>query len=328
MKAAPAPLLSAHVTESIKEELLDTVRAAQLSRTSEDAVLTALGGPTRVLPEGKANLCAALTYLSYVSVAREEPLRIIPGVVAMEMLMAAGDLIDDIQDDEAGPPEDHGSLGQALETLAFLLKLSHSAVLKAIDRGVPAKRVLRALRVFDQLGVQALKGQALDINLESRPNVSVEDCLNVSRLKSASLVKCAAELGAAFATEDSDKIELYAQLGWHFGLMMQLMNDIAAVWPGGPEKSDLRLRKKTLPVAFALNLPNGCGQHAGVVQSYYANGAASGTSEEDVKSALWSCGAIHYTWVMAATEKAKVERVGQALSRGTFDDWPLARLLT
>jgi geranylgeranyl pyrophosphate synthase len=327
LTAEPAPLLAPHVTSAIRNELLDIVRSARLSSSLQDAVLKALSGPTRVLPEGKPSACAALTLGSHSSAACEESLQAVPLIAAMEILTATGDFIDDIQDDEAAPPDDRRSVGQALEIVAVLLILCHSAIQRAAETGVPGGRVLRALRRLDELGVDALRGQTQDMDLEDRTSVSVEESLNASGLKSASLTRCAAELGASLGTDDTAEIELYGRFGWHFGMTKQLMNDVAAVWPGARDKSDLRLRKKTLPVVFALNLPGDSSRHARAVRAYHADAGDSDISEEEVKLALWRCGAIHYTWIVAATEKAKAQRIGRTLSAVSPGDWPLGRLL-
>ena len=320
-------MLATDVTHSIGDELLDVVRTARLSRGQEDAVLKALSGPTRVLPEGKANGCAALTLRSYSSVARTESDYVIPAVAAMEMLVAAGDVIDDIQDDESELPRDRHSIGAVLETVSLLLMLCHSAIHRVAEAGAPPDRVLRAFRCLDKLGIDALKGQTQDMDLEDRSNVSVEESLSASALKSASLTRCAAELGASLGTDNSAEIDLYGRFGWHFGLTKQLVNDVAAVWPGGQEKSDLRLGKKTLPVVFALSLHPNSSPHASVVRSYHYGKDDSRISEEEVKLALWRCGAIHYTWIIAARERARAERIGQTLSAKSPGDWPLGQLL-
>ena len=262
------PLLPVQVPRSVRRELLEIVRSAHLSTSSEHAILKALSGPTRVLPEGKPGLCAALTFLSYSSVAKEESLNVVPAVAAMEMLVAAGDVIDDIQDGESDLTADRHALGQVLETVSLLLMSCHSAIASLADRGVPHSRVFRGLRVLNSQGVSAMRGQSLDITFETRRDVSLKDSLDISRLKSASLTRCAAELGASVGTDDDDDIHLCAQFGLHFGLFLQLINDVAAVWPGASDKSDIRLRKKTLPVVFALSLPQKCSRHADEVRQY------------------------------------------------------------
>ena len=320
--------LPREVAGSIRDELLNTVGAARLSEELKKTVLDALSGPTRILPEGKPNLCAALTTLSYVSASRRDASEVVPAAAAMEMLMAAGDLMDDLQDGEADLPKDRGSLGRVLETVVTLLTLCRVEVNGAVDRGIPARRVLRGGRVLDAITVDSLRGQALDMALEERADVSVGESLDVSRQKSGSLTRGAAELGASLGTDDLAQIELFAEFGRHFGLMMQLMNDIAAIWPGGPANTDLRLRKKTLPIAFALNVPERSSRYAREVRSYYYGPEdASSMSEEQIRSALWRCGATHYAWIVAAREKARAERIGRELAGGDLEGWPLARLL-
>ena len=322
------PFLSSEVTQTLKSELLTTVQAAHLGSGLGDAVLEALSGPTRVLPEGKASPCAALTFASYASVARGGSIAVIPAVAAMEMLLAAGDLIDDIQDGEAPLPADRHSAGLVLEAVSALLMLCCAAITRSTDRGVAQSRVLRALDILQGLSLAALRGQALDMRLEGRADVTVEDSLGASQLKSASLTRCAAELGAALGSDKPEEIELYARFGWHFGIVTQLMNDIAAVWPGGPDKSDLRLGKKTLPIVFALNLPRDSSRHTEIVRAYYDADREAPPTDDEVKWALWRCGAIHYTWLVAASEKAKAASICRTLYRDSSQrDGPLAKLL-
>ena len=323
----PAGLLPIDLPRSIGDEILDTVHDARLSGPLEEAVLEALSGEARVLPEGKANGCVALTFATHSRATHEESLQVVPVAAAMEMLMAAGDIIDDVQDDEAELPSDRRSFGRVLETVSMLLMLSHSAAQRAVLRGTPPDRVLKALRCLDEWGVAALRGQTQDVELEERARVSVQESMSVTALKSASLARCAAEMGASLATDDTDEIDLYGRFGWHLGLTQQLMNDVAAVWPGAPVKSDLRLGKKTLPVVFALSLRPGHSRHAQVVRSHHDEGSRSQTSEEEVKQALWRCGAIHYTWIVAAREKAKAAHIGDILAAESPGEWPLARLL-
>ena len=261
VQATAPPVLSSEVTQTLKSELLATVQAARLGPELADAVLEALSGPTRVLPEGKASPSAALTFAAYTSVARGRSIAAVPAAAAMEMLLAAGDLIDDIQDGEAPLPDDRHSAGLVLEAVSALLMLCCAAMTRSTDRGVAQSRVLRGLDILQGLSLDALRGQALDMGLERRGDVTLEDSLEASQLKSASLTRCAAELGAALGSDETEEIELYARFGWHFGIVTQLMNDIAAVWPGGSDKSDIRLGKKTLPIVFALSLPRDSSRH-------------------------------------------------------------------
>ena len=104
MEVEGTALLSREITQLIRDETLGVVRSAKLGQTLEDSVLTALSGPTRVLPEGKTNLCSAPTFLSHSSAAQKASCRVVPAIAAMEFLVAAGDVVDDIEDDDVPTP--------------------------------------------------------------------------------------------------------------------------------------------------------------------------------------------------------------------------------
>ena len=264
-------MLSTQTAEAVRNEIVGIVESADLGTGLRTSVLDALGGKTRVLPEGKPNMCSALTVLSHASAGGQDLSEVVPVVAAIEMLIAAGDVVDDLQDDELPLPEHRRDLGQTMETVCSLLMLCHTAIGRLSETDMPPTRVLRLYKIIDKLAVDALRGQALDMAFESQSEVSVEAALNATSLKSASSVRCAAELGATAGTGDEDTVLLHARFGWHFGMTLQLMNDIQAVWPGGTPKSDLRLKKKTLPVAFALNLTDDgeTQRHSKTVKQYY-----------------------------------------------------------
>ncbi|PKB71085.1 MAG: hypothetical protein BZY87_07490 [SAR202 cluster bacterium Io17-Chloro-G6] len=320
-------MLSAQTSELIRDEIVEIVSLADLGTGLRTSVLDALGGKTRVLPEGKPNLCSALILRSHVCAGGKDVSEVVPVVAAMEMLLAAYDVVDDLEDDELPLPDNRRDLGQILETVCSLLMLCHTSIGRLSSADMPPARVLRLYQVIDKLGADALGGQSLDMAFELLTDVSVESALNASSLKSASLVRCAAELGAAAGTGDEDTIRLHAHFGWHFGLVLQLMNDISAVWPGGSKKSDLRLKKKTLPMAFALNLTE-MGkdhQHSRIVKRYFDGDTA--VSEDDVKFALWRCGAIHYTWIVAGTAKARAGAIVRMLDQSRCNTTELVELL-
>jgi hypothetical protein len=100
------------VSDAIGDEILGSIRRLKLSELSETSVIKALGGRSRVLPEGKPTPCAAMTYLAYISAGGESPEEVVPVAAAMEMLMAAYDVIDDIQDDEEPLPADRHAFGR------------------------------------------------------------------------------------------------------------------------------------------------------------------------------------------------------------------------
>ncbi|MFB0632992.1 polyprenyl synthetase family protein [Streptomyces sp. AB3(2024)] len=102
-----------------------------------------------------------------------------------------------------------------------------------------------------------IDGQAQDISYEHRESVSVEECLEMEGNKTGALLACAVSIGAVLGGADdrtADKLEEY---GYHLGLAFQAVDDLLGIW-GDPEAtgkqtwSDLRQRKKSLPVVAAL----------------------------------------------------------------------------
>ncbi|MEV7611798.1 polyprenyl synthetase family protein [Streptomyces sp. NPDC089799] len=181
----------------------------------------------------------------------------VPGAVAVELVHNFSLLHDDLMDgDEQRRHRDtvwkvHGPaqailVGDALFALAneVLLELGTTEGARAAHRLTIASRKL-------------IDGQAQDISYEHRERVSVEECLEMEGNKTGALLACAVSIGAVLGGADdrtADKLEEY---GYHLGLAFQAVDDLLGIW-GDPEStgkqtwSDLRQRKKSLPVVAAL----------------------------------------------------------------------------
>ena len=138
-------MLPGYVVDAVKRELWDVVRSATLTQKSERAIVGHLSGPDRVLPEGKANLCTAVTLMSYASAAQSTSLVAVPAVAAMEILAATGDLVDDIQDGDIDLMEDRRSVGRAVGNVSLLIMLVHLALSRLTDTGVNPARIVKGL---------------------------------------------------------------------------------------------------------------------------------------------------------------------------------------
>ncbi|MET9635043.1 polyprenyl synthetase family protein [Streptomyces virginiae] len=181
----------------------------------------------------------------------------IPGAVAVELVHNFSLLHDDLMDgDEQRRHRDtvwkvHGPalailVGDALFALANEILLE----LGTVEAGRATRRLTTASR-------KLIDGQAQDISYEHRERVSVEECLEMEGNKTGALLACAVSIGAVLGGADdrtADKLEEY---GYHLGLAFQAVDDLLGIW-GDPEStgkqtwSDLRQRKKSLPVVAAL----------------------------------------------------------------------------
>ncbi|WP_198422524.1 polyprenyl synthetase family protein [Streptomyces sp. QHH-9511] len=181
----------------------------------------------------------------------------VPGAVAVELVHNFSLLHDDLMDgDEQRRHRDtvwkvHGPaqailVGDALFALANELLLE----LGTVEAGRATRRLTTATR-------KLIDGQAQDISYEHRERVAVEECLEMEGNKTGALLACAVSIGAVLGGADdrtADKLEEY---GYHLGLAFQAVDDLLGIW-GDPEStgkqtwSDLRQRKKSLPVVAAL----------------------------------------------------------------------------
>ncbi|NEB81239.1 polyprenyl synthetase family protein [Streptomyces sp. SID14478] len=181
----------------------------------------------------------------------------VPGAVAVELVHNFSLLHDDLMDgDEQRRHRDtvwkvHGPaqailVGDALFALANEMLLE----LATVDAGRATRRLTTATRAL-------IDGQAQDISYEHRERVSVVECLEMEGNKTGALLACASSIGAVLGGADDATADALEKYGYHLGLAFQAVDDLLGIW-GDPEStgkqtwSDLRQRKKSLPVVAAL----------------------------------------------------------------------------
>ncbi|HWD07693.1 MAG TPA: polyprenyl synthetase family protein [Actinomycetota bacterium] len=104
---------------------------------------------------------------------------------------------------------------------------------------------------------ELVRGQQADLSFEHRFDVSMEECLDMCQAKTGALLSCAAAIGVILVEGNGARSAGLASFGLHLGLAFQAVDDLLGTWgepasTGKPVGNDLRQRKKTLPVVFAL----------------------------------------------------------------------------
>lgn len=223
--------------------------------------------------------------------------RAIPAAAAMEVFIAALDLLDDLQDGDPNPVVSRCGPAQAMNVSTGLLMLAQRLLLRLLDWDVGAETVVAVSGELASAAMTVGGGQHLDLLYESRPAVSEDEALDVISRKSATLISCACRIGARLGTEDQAVIDLLGRFGWHAGMAAQLLNDLRDVAPGHASKSDVRRRKKTLPLVAAT--------------AYGVSLEVAPTSDGDaaLREALAGSGALHYTWVVADMHRQEAARL-------------------
>ncbi|HTW03226.1 MAG TPA: polyprenyl synthetase family protein [Streptosporangiaceae bacterium] len=222
----------------------------------------------RSAPAGKA-LRPALALLS-ARAAGAAPERGVPAAAAVEFVHNFSLLHDDIMDGDTERRHRPTAwtvygVGAAILAGDALLVLAQDLLLEnAAPQGLWASRCLSA-------AVQRLiAGQGADLAFERRDNVTLDECQQMAGDKTAALMACACSIGAIYVGAPAELAMGLAGFGAHVGLAFQLVDDLLGIWgapeiTGKPVRSDLRARKKSLPVVAALTSGTEPGRQLGAL---------------------------------------------------------------
>jgi geranylgeranyl diphosphate synthase type I len=186
---------------------------------------------------------------------------------------------------------------QAINAGDGLFALSRLQIGRLRDQGVVQGRVLEAMRILDEACLALTEGQFLDLLFETEPQVSLDDYLWMIRGKTAALLACACQIGAAVATPDAATVRALHDFGYNLGMAFQIEDDILGAWgdpsvTGKPAADDLLHRKKTLPVVltweegFAPGAPAAWRDAATLIRDLYASPSFGTAYVEKVLQAL------------------------------------------
>lgn len=185
--------------------------------------------------------------------------------------------------------------------------LADSVLLTLSDVGVPAEKVLRALAALTRSYLEMIEGQYLDLEYEKRLDITVQDYIRMVSLKTGALIQCSLELGALIASDDEGMVRAFARCGRLLGLAFQSRDDILGIWgdkaaTGKATGNDIRRKKKTLPVVYALeHAPEEKGR---ILREIYTKEALEETDVERVLAILEELGADRYAQGLAREKGA------------------------
>jgi geranylgeranyl diphosphate synthase type I len=202
---------------------------------------------------------------------------------------------------------------QAINAGDALLALGRLAVLNLETEGVPTERVVEAARVLDECTLEMVEGQALDLSFEERLNVGENAYLEMIEKKTGALFDCALRLGGLVGADDPSVAGALGRCGRLLGVAFQVRDDMLGVWgaenrTGKQPAADIRNRKKSLPVVYALARAEGA--TARELSRIYSQPRLRETDVSMVLGALESVGAQAYC--RAAAEERR-ERALEAL---------------
>lgn len=187
-----------------------------------------------------------------------EPMSAIHQAIAIEMFHNFTLLHDDVMDNadvRRGRPTVHKKWNEETAILSGDAMLTTSTMLLAIKAG---DKLATALDLFNGTAMNIYEGQQYDMDFETRLDVSVEEYIEMIRLKTSVLLGCACGIGALMAGADFESQVAFFNYGVNLGLAFQLQDDYLDTY-GNPETfgkaigGDILNDKKTWLLIMALN---------------------------------------------------------------------------
>ncbi|UCC77189.1 MAG: polyprenyl synthetase family protein [Anaerolineales bacterium] len=185
----------------------------------------------------------------------------LPAAAALELVHNFSLIHDDIEDNSPirrGRPTvwNVWGLAHGINVGDTMLVVARQALARLSELSIPSSTVLAAMDILDHTLAALCQGQYLDIAYEGQLGVKEEAYLEMIGAKTAALLAASTQLGALVGGA-GDQIAQYREFGWQLGMAFQMVDDILGIWgdpdsTGKPAASDIRSRKMTLPVIFAL----------------------------------------------------------------------------
>ena len=126
----------------------------------------------------------------------------------------------------------------------------------------PSSVVKEVMEVFTKTALEVCEGQQYDMDFESMNEVSIEEYIDMIRLKTAVLLGASLKIGALIGNADSEAASHLYDFGVNLGIAFQLQDDILDVYGdasffGKQVGGDILANKKTYLLITALNKANG-----------------------------------------------------------------------
>ena len=252
--------------------------------------------------------------------------RALPAAAALELIHNFSLLHDDIQDQDL--ERRHQATAWSVWGVAKALVAGdamHSTgdlvTLRAEHRGVAPDVVLRVSEILTNSYLAMIEGQCLDLEFERRTDISTDEYLHMIACKTGALIRCGLETGALLADGDEAAVRAFAKFGEGLGRAFQIRDDYLGIWGdeatlGKATGNDIRRRKKSYPVVFALE--RAAGAALDDLQRIYGQ---TELEEDDVQQVLAILDEVGAREQSQAITEAAANRALDALEPVLLPEW-------
>ena len=239
------------------EELLKKVNEA-LDNLVYDRQPASLYDPIRyVLSIGGKRVRPVLMLLTY-NLYKDDPLSIMSQAIGLETYHNFTLLHDDLMDN-ADMRRGHETVHKKWDANRAILS-GDTMLLQAFERveECDPTKLPDVFKVFIQTTLEIGEGQQLDVEFETRNDVTEDEYIEMIRLKTSVLLACACKVGAIMAGASADDTANLYKFGEKLGLAFQLQDDLLDVY-GDPAVfgknigGDITSNKKTYMLINAFN---------------------------------------------------------------------------
>ena len=176
----------------------------------------------------------------------------LPAAIGLELVHNFSLIHDDIQD--------HDEIRRGRKTVWSLYGIAQAInagdLMQALAVAQGARAGKEIVAALVEATVAMIEGQGLDLAFEEE-EVDVASYLDMIDKKTGALICCAFRMGGLLAGSPIDVVQDLVEMGRDLGRAFQIRDDLLGIWVNGtvtgkPQGSDIRRRKKSLPVSMAF----------------------------------------------------------------------------
>lgn len=237
----------------------------------------------------------------------------LPAAVSLEFIHNFSLIHDDVQDrDETRHhrPTLWKVWGNPKAILAgnILWAIADISLGRLLDKGVGLKKTLRIMQLLNRAHMEMIEGQYLDISFEGRSDVTLPNYMDMISKKTGAFMRSALAVGALIGSGDASIVRAFIECGRSLGLVFQIRDDILGIWgdesiTGKPVGSDIRQKKNSLPLLYAMSKTKGADKE--LMSNVYQNKVLNDDDVASIMDVLAKVNAKEYSERLASKHRLK-----------------------